>query len=134
MDTSVSKQDYDTQLGSNKRRYEGDYAHFNIAPNSRLVLAKFLDTCRDRGIPAFLIEMPEADDFREMHTAAGDAELASWLAQIQGEYGVPLIDASTWIERRRFSDGHHLNAAGAAEFSRRFGDQLFKMAKAPPAQ
>jgi hypothetical protein len=77
--------------------------------------------------------MPESDDFRALHTAAGDAALAAYLAKIQSEYGgVPLIDASKWIGREGFADSHHLNNAGAAEFSRRFGDELFKMAQPPP--
>lgn len=131
---NTTDQEYRREFAVNKRRYQDDLAHFQVLPRADLVLHKFLDLCRDRGIPAFLLKMPESEDFRALHTAEGDAKLAGYLAGIQRDYpGVQLVDASTWVERTGFTDGHHLNGAGALKFSLRFGDELFKMAGKPPA-
>ena len=126
MENATSEKDYQEQFGVNQRHYGGELAHITIAPNSGPVLHKFLDLCRERGIDAVLLEMPEADDFRALHTPEGDAALARWVAGFVEQYNVPLINASTWIERSGFSDGHHLNGGGAEKFTRRLGEELFK--------
>ncbi len=134
MSETTSEQEYRDEFAVNKKRYEDDFAHFEVSQNADIVLRKFLDLCRDRGIPAFLLKMPESDDFRALHTAEGDAKLAAYLATIQREYqGVQLVDASLWVERTGFTDGHHLNGTGALKFTLRFGDELFKMAPPPSA-
>ena len=132
IESTTQEDEYGKIFAINKARYEGDFAHFAVAPKSDLVLRDYLALCRDQGIEAFFLKMPEADDFRAMHTAEGDAALAAYLAKLQEEFGDPLVDASTWIERSGFSDGHHLNGVGAAQFTNRLGAELYALKWAPP--
>ncbi|HWB60076.1 MAG TPA: hypothetical protein VG733_11335 [Chthoniobacteraceae bacterium] len=133
----VTPQEYRVEFAAARQRYEGDLQNFTITTNADLILRKFLDLCCDKGIPAFLFEMPSGDDFRALHTAKGDAEIAAWLKKIHDDYetqyhfSVPLIDASKWIPQSGFTDGHHLNLAGATEFSNRFAGELDKLRASP---
>jgi hypothetical protein len=98
--------------------------HFNILPGNDLALRRILEMCRSAGIKVFLLKTPEGKDFRALYSPAASAMIDSYIAKIQGEYGVPLIDATTWVGREGFTDGHHMNGTGAVEFTRRFGEEL----------
>lgn len=133
LSNATTEQEFRYDFAVNRMRYKDDFTHFHISQNADILLHKILDLCRAKGIDAFLLEMPESEDFRALHTAAGDAELARFLAGIQLDYPVQIVDASAWVERAGFTDGHHLNGIGAMKFSLRFGDELFKMAAKQPS-
>ncbi|HWB60075.1 MAG TPA: hypothetical protein VG733_11330, partial [Chthoniobacteraceae bacterium] len=125
MENTTPEAEYRELFPRVKDYYQGYFKDFHIPPKTDLALRAFLDLCRDRGIRPFFLEMPESEDFRAMHTAEGDSQLDAWLSAIRKEYdNVPLIDASKWIGRAGFTDGHHLNGEGAAEFTRRFGEAM----------
>lgn len=125
MGMTTSEAEYRQNFVLTKVRYEGDFKDYKIRPNADLVLRAFLDDCRARGISTFILRMPETDDFRAFQSPAGAAKLEQYIADIHSQYkDVPVIDASRWIERDGFGDGHHLNGAGAALFTKRFGEEL----------
>jgi hypothetical protein len=83
-----------------------------------------LDLCVKAGIKPFLLRMPESPAFRQIYPTAADAAIDTYLDGIESEYGIPFVDARTWIDESGFEDGHHLDPAGAAQFTVRFGAEL----------
>ena len=127
----VSRSSYDQGLEDARKEYETYLkGTFTVAPNFDQVLRRILDLCRNAGIEVFLLRMPEADDFQAFYPAQANTAIDSYLAKIQGEYEVQMIDARSWMPGwDSFMDGHHLNATGAEVFTRRFAEELLKTAK-----
>jgi hypothetical protein len=116
-----------------KNQFGDKFGNFKISPKTDLPLRGILEMCKNAGTEVFLLKMPEGEDFQALYPPQAEAAIDSYLGKIQGEYGVQLIDARSWIGHEGFTDGHHLNATGAADFMHRFTDELFKTWKTPPA-
>lgn len=125
---------YNANFAVAKADFGDKFGDFKISPRTDLPLRHMLEMCKEAGIDAFLVETPEAKEFHALYTPEANAVIESYLAKIEAEYGVPLIDATTWIATEGFTDGYHLNATGAEEFTRRFADELFKTAKTQPVR
>ena len=119
---------YRQQLESARQEYVMDFTeNFTVSRNFDKDLRAVLDLCRNTGMDVFLLRMPEDRDFQAFYPARANAAVEAYLAKIEGEYGVRMIDARSWFpERDNFFDGHHLNATGAELFTRRFADELMK--------
>jgi hypothetical protein len=74
---------------------------------------------RAKGIPAALVLMPEGQHFRSWYPARALVQIQSYLGKLHRHFGVPVIDARTWIANEDFTDSHHLMPQGATLFSRR---------------
>lgn len=109
-----------------KGQFANKFEDFKISPKTDVPLRKMLEMCRDAGIDVFLFKMPEEKEFQALYTPEAEARIAEYLAQIEKEYGVSMIDARNWIGKEGFMDGHHLNADGAADFTQRFSDAVMK--------
>ena len=116
--------DYQTNFQIAKNGYQKDFTNYQILPKTDQILRRMLELCRGEGIGVFLLKMPEAEDFRALHVGRPDAVLAAYLAEIQEKYHVPLVDASLWVGREGFFDGHHMNRTGGPEFTRRLAGVL----------
>jgi hypothetical protein len=103
------------------------YVSDNPAGNDRLRLAggpawalrALLARCRDEGIPAALLLMPEGSEFQGFLAAPVRAGLDAFLIELARSERVPLIDARNWVGDAGFWDGHHLLPEGAVTFTRR---------------
>jgi hypothetical protein len=80
-----------------------------------------LALCRDRGVRAAVVLMPEGSEFREWYPPAQWAAVGRWLDGLGREYGVPIVDARMWTPDNAFSDSHHLLRRGARDFTERLG-------------
>jgi hypothetical protein len=83
-----------------------------------------LDLCRRNQIHATVIVLPEGDEFRKIYPAATLARVDEYLARIQRECAVSVLDAREWIEESAFMDSHHLFPTGATQFTRRLGAEI----------
>jgi hypothetical protein len=130
---TTAPQDYARGLASSKKEYEGNFVPpYRVAPHYDHLLRMTLDLCRKAGIDTFLFKMPEHPDFQAFYTPEADAVIDTYLAGIEREYGVKMIDARSWItDRQYFLDGHHLNGPGGKIFTLRFAEALGDIA--PPA-
>jgi hypothetical protein len=102
------------------RRYYHLLQRFRIADDADRALRELLETCHNQRIAVMLFVMPETREFRGWYPPEAQRRLSDYLATLQQQYGVPLIDARHWIAESEFSDGHHLLSRGAATFTRRF--------------
>ena len=80
-----------------------------------------LQLCQREGIRVVLLLMPEGSDFRSWYAPGDWRQVEEFVAGLQREFHVPLINAREWIADEYFSDSHHLLAAGAEEFTLRLG-------------
>jgi hypothetical protein len=101
-------------------QYADALAEFRLAARPARALTDLLALCRREGIPAALVLMPEAGALRERYPAAMEAGVTAFLAGLQRDWRVPVIDARTWVADADFWDAHHVLPAGAATFTERF--------------
>lgn len=78
-----------------------------------------LGVCRDRGIRAAVVLMPEASAYRGWYGADGYRRIGEWVESLKRKYGVEVADARVWVPDAHFADGHHLTAEGAKIYSTR---------------
>ena len=87
-------------------------------------LRDLLALCRHEGIPTVLYLMPEGSIFRGWYTPSTRACFEDHLIRLSREYGVPIVNARTWMPDKYFGDSHHLYRRGASFFTRRFGSEV----------
>jgi hypothetical protein len=107
------------------RRYFRKLQGFHIASSADRALREILDLCRNQGINVLLFLMPEATEFRAWYAAASQQRLSTYLAGLQRQYGIPLVDARFWIPDSNFYDSHHLLRNGATVFTQQFATEIF---------
>ena len=129
----IAESDYRGGFSIAHNQFHDKFEDFKISRQTDIPLRRVLEMCKAAGLDVFLFRMPEGKDFHAMYTPQADAAIESYLAKIETEYNVPMIDASSWIGKEGFTDGHHLNATGAADVTRRFAGELFKTGQAQPA-
>jgi hypothetical protein len=105
-----------------RAEYAERLAHFEVSPGPAGYLRRLLGECRQRNIPAMLLLMPEDHAFRALYPSESLRRLNAFVAELTGEFRVPVIDARGWLPDSAFYDGHHLLPAGAWELSRRLND------------
>jgi hypothetical protein len=107
------------------RREYGHYLDgFQLGGSSVSAMRELLDLCRQEGIPVTLILMPESSEFRSWYTPECWAQVEKYLAELQSEYAIPLVNARQWVADDAFVDGHHIYEDGATCFSERLGREV----------
>ncbi|HJZ57761.1 MAG TPA: hypothetical protein VKE74_22570, partial [Gemmataceae bacterium] len=102
--------------------YDWLLADFRVNPETIRPHRDLLAECRARGIRAALLLMPESPTFRGWYPPAARVRVRDYLDELSREFGVPVFDASAWIDdEAAFMDGHHLLRPGAERFSERLG-------------
>jgi hypothetical protein len=85
---------------------------FRLGGPNPLALCELLDLCRQEGIPAVLVLMPEGSAFRGWYAPSAWAEVEGFLGEVGRDYGVDVIDAHSWLPDEDFADSHHLLPEG----------------------
>jgi hypothetical protein len=98
-----------------------------LAAGPARALRALLARCRDEGIPAALLLMPEGSEFQGFLPAPVRAGLDAFLIELARSERVPLIDARNWVEDAGFWDGHHLLPEGAVTFTRRLEREVLPL-------
>ncbi len=102
-----------------------------IDPDSLRAVRLTLARCRAAGIEAAVVLMPEAAWSRRRLSAEGIEQLAALVADLRREFAVPVVDARDWCHDADFRDSGHLLAAGAAQFTERFGREVVALLTEP---
>jgi hypothetical protein len=82
-------------------------------------LRRLLTSCRDEGVTAALVVMPEGPVYRSWYGPETWPRIEAWLYEIGREYGVEVINAREWMDEVDFKDSHHLLPAAADRFTER---------------
>jgi hypothetical protein len=83
-----------------------------------------LDLCRRNQIHAAVVVLPEGEEFRKCYPATTLTKVDRYLARIERDCAVAVIDARAWIDESAFIDSHHLFPEGATRFTRRLGEEI----------
>jgi hypothetical protein len=108
-------------LAKAREEFEKHLRESRVNPFTESVLRQLVERCRAEGIPVAFYLMPEGPTFRGWYDPDMRADADRFLARLQRECGVPVIDARDWIGEDDFIDSHHLLPVGATEFTKRFG-------------
>jgi hypothetical protein len=107
-----------------RREYVAGLEIFHLGGLSCQALREQLEICRQEGIAAALVLMPEGSDFHSWYRPADWAEIERFLTELSREFGAPIVNAREWIADEGFSDSHHLLKAGAEKFTQRLGREV----------
>jgi hypothetical protein len=76
-----------------------------------------LSLCRQHGIKAALLYLPESSEFRAFYGPKTSERFHEIVERLKAEFGVELIDGRFAADDLALPDGHHLTPAGAAHFT-----------------
>jgi len=120
-----SSADYQARaLAAMRFEYQQVLKTFRLGTGQNKAIREILTLCREHHIAAALLFMPESEPFRELYPPHVLRELDQWGAEMKQEFGIPIIDARTWVDREGFFDTHHLFDTGARQFSERLKIEL----------
>jgi hypothetical protein len=103
-------------------QFAGYFPNFHIAPIPDRAYRDLIALCREKGIRMAFYLMPESPTYRSWYPPGARELVRSYLGGLSREYGVPVFDASAWLDDElAFADSHHLLRHGAEAFSARFG-------------
>ena len=118
---SADGETFKRRLAEAIREYAPAFEGYRITEAPDRALRELLATCRSESIEPALFLMPEEERFSAAYSSQARLDIETYLAALHADYGCPVFDATHWCEAKDFSDGHHLLARGAQDFSRRFG-------------
>lgn len=88
-------------------------------------MRSLLAECRERGVRAALLLLPESPEFQQNYTPQANQELKEYLDGLCRDYGCRLVDARSWLTAEGdYADGHHLHFSGQAAFTDRLGREF----------
>lgn len=103
-------------------QYADWLANFRVNPETARVHHDMLAECRAHGTRAAFFLMPESPTFRGWYPPGVRQRVREYLEGLSREFGVPVFDASDWIDdEAAFMDGHHLLRPAAVRVSERLG-------------
>lgn len=109
------------------KMYGETLQRFRLGKGPAQAMRDLLARCRREHIPVALVLMPVTKEFHSLINPQGRAELENFLAELRGRYAMDIIDASDWLAREDFDDGHHVLKAGADKFTTRMIDEVQKV-------
>ncbi len=90
-----------------------------------------LRAAADAGIRVVLLRAPEGPVFQSWYDPDALTRFDEYLARVAGEYGVPVVDARSWLDEGDFSDSHHTLTRGAEKFTARFAREARAVLSGP---
>jgi hypothetical protein len=107
------------QFAQEHALYQGYLDQFVLGGPGVEALRELLARCRSDGVAAALVLMPEGPAFRSWYPPQTLEQIQTFLGGLQHDFGVPVVDARTWLMEEDFRDSHHMWKSGAARFTRR---------------
>lgn len=101
------------------RMYGNTLQNFHIGARPVQAMHDLVSRCRRENIPVALVVMPVSKDFRDLFPPEGQVEIANFLVQLRSRFNLDIIDATDWLEKSDFDDGHHAMISGAEKFTTR---------------
>lgn len=106
--------------------YAAILANFKIDPGSDRALRDLLQACRQAGTGVVVVRTPESTRFRGAYHPDALAVLDAYAAGLTRDYGIPVVDARTWLPDEQFEDGHHPLAGGQRAFTARLDREVIR--------
>lgn len=125
------------QRAAGVARANAEYA--NLLQTLRLdgpaasALRDSLSLCRERGVKAAVVLMPEGTSFAALYTDDARRRVEAYVADLARDFGPVVIDARGWLADAAFIDGHHALPSGASTFTARLGERIAPLLEAADA-
>lgn len=107
--------------------YGDSLRRFRLGAEPAQAMHDLLARCRREQIPVALVVMPVTKEFNTLYDPQGWQELTNFLAELRKHYGVDVIDATDWLAKEDFDDGHHVLKTGGYKFTTRMMDEVQKL-------
>ncbi|HTU88898.1 MAG TPA: hypothetical protein VMF69_02275 [Gemmataceae bacterium] len=91
--------------------------NFQLGAKPAQALYDLFSRCRREKIPVALVLMPVSQDFQDLYCSEGRAQLDNFIAELRKHYNLDIIDATDWLDKEDFDDGHHPLLSGADKFT-----------------
>lgn len=108
-------------IGRMRGYYEPVLRDLVLDPQVEADYRSLLRLCRERGLSAALLYLPESSEFRAFYGQTTWDRFEALVGQLRDEFVVPLIDGRLVVDDAALPDGHHLSPRGAATFTQWFG-------------
>ncbi len=131
---AVSAEERAERTASAANEYRGTLANMAVEGRPLAALREVMDLCRERGIAARVVVMPEAPTFQSLYPPGLSDRIVAALDAVARRNGAGVIDARNWLAEEDFYDGHHLFRAGADRFTRRLIDVAIRQHFAAKAE
>src|SRR5262249_52539849 len=105
-----------------KNRMETFHVDHRLADANNAVIA----FCQQQGMRVTVLLTPEDSRFRSWYRPGAEGEIQAYLTEVRSRFHVPIVDARKWIADDLFSDPHHVNGKGAAEFTARLEREVLR--------
>jgi hypothetical protein len=112
----------DLLIAESLRDYRSALTEPRLAPGPIKALRDTVSLCQTQRMAVVLVIPPESSHFRSFAPAVAKVQHEA-VTTLAAEWGVPLVDASAWIDDRGFWDGHHATPAGADQYTARFAKE-----------
>jgi hypothetical protein len=99
---------------------------FQISPVADRALRDLLETCAAHDIRIAFVLVPEHSSVRACSLPAVQARMNAYLAELTGDYRVPVIDTRDWVSDDDFVDSRHTLPPVAAPYTERFGREILQ--------
>ncbi|OYV90071.1 MAG: hypothetical protein B7Z73_06395 [Planctomycetia bacterium 21-64-5] len=106
--------------------YAPGYRDFEVSDRPNRALRQILALCRQEGIVAALLLMPEAEELRDAEVTLAQQRISRYLWELGREYDAQVFDASHWCHDADFADGQHLLADAAERLSVKLGQDALR--------
>jgi hypothetical protein len=110
-------------LESARAWYGPPLGDFRLGGPFCVALRRALERCRQEGIPAALLIMPEGPAFQALYAADAWPQVEAFLHESARIHGAAVINARGWCAEDDFLDSHHLLFHGADKFTRRLAEE-----------
>jgi hypothetical protein len=100
---------------------------FQLGAKPCQAMHDLLARCRKEKIPVALVLMPVSQEFRDMYCPEAREQLGNFVVELRQRYNLDIIDATEWLDKEDFDDGHHVLTIGAEKFTTRIIDEVHKL-------
>ncbi len=121
---TFSPQECAQRLVNCHHMYHAGLSQFQMGAGPSQAMRDLVALCRQERIPLVLVLMPESTLFRSWYSAEGREAPRRLLEELRQTHGVPVIDATEWLDDWDFVDGHHVQGRGSWLFTARLRDEL----------
>ena len=115
---------YPRALARTRLEYAPVLDNYRTGGPGTVAVADLLEQCRNHGIDAAIVLMPESSEHRVWYGTVGYRRVTEFATGLGEAFDAPVVDAREWVPDIGFADGHHLTATGATIYTNRLANEF----------
>ncbi|WP_020469287.1 DUF1574 family protein [Zavarzinella formosa] len=121
----------DDMRGLAHKQYDPFYPDFSLAHDPAERLKQLLRKVRQSGATVKILLTPEGSEFRVMMSPEMAKAINEFMAKLEAEFDVEILDARDWMPDSAFYDQHHLLPSGGKLFAEQLRPHLDPLRRKP---